>query len=233
MYNPVTKAMRYLRREYPFLTSMGATGFGIGALTGTVVSIGAGPIFLIPALAVVMGVVMPLFSLVGGGELDRPRSNTVTLNGTKLVGSERDVASIYMTQKLISSYTKKLQHMAELPERTMDKIIAHVFDIQDSLTRVRAYQEPGGDPVTSYSFTRKIIAASGAEVDQAVVNRELSLACREVHAAQLPAIFAAPGPLASVPSPRADFTGATNTNQPAPAFNPEASTAATASGFKL
>jgi len=227
MYNLLTKAMRYLRREYPFLTTMGATGFGVGALTGTVVSIGAGPIFLIPALAVVMGVVMPCFSLAGDGELDRPRSNTVTLNGTKLVGSERDVASIYMTQKLISSYTKKLQHKAELPERTMDKIMAHVYDIQDSLTRVRAYQEPGGEPVTSFSFTRKIIDAKGAEVDQAVVKRGLPLACRE-------AAFEAAGPFASLPSPRADFTGATNTNLPAPSFNPEApATQATASGFKL
>jgi hypothetical protein len=235
MYNPVTKAMRYLRREYPFLTTMAAGGFGIGALTATIVSLATGTMFfMIPVAAVAFGAFFPLFSLVGGGELDRPDGNTVTLNGVKLVGRERDVASISMTQDLITSYTNKLQHMAELPERAMDKIMAHVFDIQDSLTRVRAYQESGGEPVTSFSFTRKIIDANGAKVDQAVVNRGLPLACREAHAAQLPAIFAAPGPLASVPSPRADFTGATNTNLPAPAFNPEVpATQATASGFKL
>jgi hypothetical protein len=225
MYNPITKTARYLRREYPFLAGMGAVGFGFGALVGTLVSLGTGTFFMIPIFAVGFGVIG--VSAAAGGKPNRPDANTVTLNGVKLVGDKRDIASIAMTQRLISSYTENLQHLAELPKRTVRTIDAHVDDIRHHLARVRAYSEPDGKRVRSFSFTRQVIDAKGNRVEQAVANCDLPIGYPPLPLPipKAPAPPAAPtgipqpAALIKVPSPKPDFPGtikttATNANQP-------------------
>ncbi len=214
MQNPITKAARYLRREYPFMTLSTGVGTGIGAAVGTAVAgIAGAAFFVVPIAAAVMGGGMLLMSFPSGGEHNRPKGNTVALNGVKLVGNKRDVASIFMTQKLISDYTEKMQHLPELPARTMRKIAAHLFDIRGSLARVRAYGE-AGEALTSFSFTRKMVDEQGQQIDQPLVTCNLPLTAQPLPAAPQPVVIGAPQPLAALPAPTADFTAAVEAPQP-------------------
>jgi hypothetical protein len=103
----------------------------------------------------------------------RPTGNTGTVNGVWLVGRKRDVASIYMTQHLISAYTGNMEHMAALPVRATNKIKAHILDIEDRLTHLRGYKEPDGEPITSFSFNRQFIDAAGKRTEQVLVTLPL------------------------------------------------------------
>lgn len=185
MFNPITKTARYLRREYPFKTSFTAVMTGIGLGISAILLAAPGAPLLMPLL---MPVGLGLFSLgfisVAGGEHDRPPSNSATVNGVKLVGDVKDVASIHMTQELINSCTEKLKHQAELPRRVQKKIAAHLADIQPRLERLR-FLDNHGKP-TTFSFMRQIYDAAGELVGQPVgVSTTLAL----------------PAPLLALPAP--------------------------------
>ncbi len=218
MYNPISKAMRYLRREYPVLTLWTAMGVGTGICMGIV--------FGSVLHVVILGAVFGWFALGsavsnGNGEPNRPDTNVVSLNGVKLVGNKRDGASIVMTQNLINSLTDKMQHLAELPKRTMRRIQAHIDDIQHCFARVRVYPETGGRSLGSFSFRRPIIDAAGNESTQVAVQCYVATGSpplpKPIPRAPAPppsSVSAESGPLAAAPSPKAEFNGLTNANQP-------------------
>jgi hypothetical protein len=232
MQNPITKAARYLRREYPFMTTMTGMGAGLGAAVTTIMACATGTMFLmIPLVAAGMGGGVALLSLPMGGEHNRPGSNTVTLNGVKLVGNKRDIASIFMTQQLIDDYSKKMQHLPELPQRTMRRIAAHLFDIRGSLGRVRAYADPSGEALTSFPFTRTMIDGQGQAIAQPIVTCNLPFAAQPLPAAPAPLVIGAPQPLAALPAPKADFAAAVE--QAPQAETVEAKPPANKPGLKL
>jgi hypothetical protein len=197
MYNPITKTARYLRREYPMTASMTLGTAALGAA-----------FCLIPGAPFLAPVFMPLgfggftWGFATAAHLEsRPSSNCDTVNDIKLVGSPRDVASVHMMQELVKSYTKKLQHMPELPPRTQRKIAAHLADIAPCLKRLRMY-DVKGEPVTSFTFTRQMYNSAGKLVNQTVAS--LASGSVEVSAPAL----APPAPqkaLAAPPRPAAEF----------------------------
>ena len=199
MNNPITQAMRYLRREYPFLTAAGAVGFGVGALTGL---FAVGALGLVPVLVwgTTMGLVFLGISSIGG-EPGRPGKNTLTLNGLNLVGDRRDLASIDMTQRLIDAYTNRMQHLPELPSRVLNRIKAHIDDIQHHLARVRAY-DINGRLVTSFPFTRKMISAAGKETQQVVAECNELPATETTSGKHMPAKFRDRGDAATNSGPQ-------------------------------
>lgn len=167
MNNPISKTLRYLRREYPATSSttaiFAAGGLGMGALFACL----GGPLVLLPAVTLFCGGWGYLCSMVSE-TLERGQGNAKVFNGTKLVGSRRDIASIHMTQELISEITKDLQHLPELPSR----VDRHVSDMRKSFNRVRAYTTEG-KPASEFSFTRQVINASGNVVQQPLVTLKM------------------------------------------------------------
>lgn len=164
MFGPIKKAYRYFRREYPD-SSMGATiGLTIGAGIGTAVTLGAGaPLFVIPLVA---AGTTGIGSIVTMGEWDRTSSNSVDLNGFKLVGHKRDLNHLIMAQKLIERKTAKLKHLPELPAKLHKQLMAHIEDVQDALTRVRVYRGWGGEQTNEFSFHRDFYDARGSLTEQ-------------------------------------------------------------------
>lgn len=166
MSNPLAKAWRYLRREYPDSSAAIGIGFTVGATIGTVVTLGAGaPLFIIPLAGAGAAGFGRLVTL---GEWDRTSENSITLNGCKLVGDKKDLSSLIMTQKLIDRQTKKLKHLPELPEKLRKNLLAHIGDVQGALARVRVYQGYGGDQIKEFSFHRDFFDARGRETEQVI-----------------------------------------------------------------
>jgi hypothetical protein len=168
MYNPITKTIRYLRREYPFMsgavggmTLLGAAiGVGFGFIPGV------GLLIAIPAWGLGMGGI-GLLSALPVGEDPRRSSNSGNLNGVKIVGRPRDVDSMLMMQQYITNATKKLQHLPELPKRTQRRIEQHLKDIAPRLARLRVY-DGAGAPLGGFSFTREVIDTQGYKTIQPV-----------------------------------------------------------------
>jgi hypothetical protein len=156
MRNPVTRAIRYMKREHPILSFMGPIiGLGLGAVV-------EGAAFLGMSLDAVI-----LFGIAYGActamgcvlmDMDLPSyGRKETVNGITLEGDRRDVANIGMTQRIIDNLTYGAEHRSELSRRTEKKVKAYISDISDSLARVRAYRSTLFDhkePVTSFPFTR-------------------------------------------------------------------------------
>lgn len=164
MFGPIKKAYRYLRREYPDMSTGAAIGLTIGAGIGTAVTLGAGaPLFVIPLVA---AGTTGIGSIVSFGEWDRTSSNSVDLNGCKLVGHKRDLNHLIMTQKLIEKKTTKLKHLPELPAKLRKQIMAHIEDVQGALSRVRVYKGWGGDQINEFSFHRDFYDARGSLTEQ-------------------------------------------------------------------
>lgn len=199
MSNPLAKAWRYLRREYPDSSAAMAIGFTVGAGVATVVTLGtAAPLFIIP----LAGVGAAGFGkLVTMGEWDRTSENSTSLNGCKIVGDKKDLSSLIMTQKLIDRKTRKLKHLPELPEKLRKTLLVHISDVQGALARVRVYQGYGGDQVREFSFHRDFFDARGREVEQTVATVRFEPLAPSQTPGKTEVIDAAPKKTAPEPAP--------------------------------
>jgi hypothetical protein len=209
MYNPITKTLRYLRREYPEQTLFsGFFGlFGLGMGIGIGVSTGGLGLLAIPACSIGMGGFAGLFNMAGGGEGGRNGENTGRINGVKIVGSPRDVDSVLMTQRLITSITKKKQHMPELPPRTQRRIARHLKDIAPRLARLRVY-DYAENPVGGFSFTREVVDARGRKTTQTIAAVATPMTGPEapaLPAAKPPLVLPAPEKTLPAPDLSAEF----------------------------
>lgn len=204
MRNPITKAVRYFRREYPFTSVMGLSFTGIGVFVSTISTLATSgtSLAVIPAFTAVFAGLGTLFSLGSTGEMDRPDSNSVEVNGFKVVGDKRDVASVSMTQSLINDITKNQKHMAELPASKQRRIMNNIRDIEEKLARVRVYDSSGAQ-VSQFSFSRDMIDASGKEVKQNVATA-LVIKAEKQEAVVAPVVEAAP--VAMVKPVASEFT---------------------------
>lgn len=199
MSNPLAKAWRYLRREYPDSSAAVGIGFTVGATIGTVVTLGAGaPLFIIPLAGAGAAGFGRLVTL---GEWDRTSENSTYLNGCKIVGDKKDLSSLIMTQKLIDRKTKKLKHLPELPEKLRKNLLAHIGDVQGALARVRVYQGYGGDQVKEFSFHRDFFDARGREVEQTIATVKFEPLAPSQAPGKTEVIDAAPKKMAPPPPP--------------------------------
>src|SRR5580658_3187845 len=95
MYNPVTKIVRYFRREYPISTIFAGITAAIGLIVGTAVTLTTGaPLLVIPLCAAGVGVGGFAWNRIGFPGDSRTTENNTVVNGVTVVGSARDIASI-------------------------------------------------------------------------------------------------------------------------------------------
>lgn len=155
------KLMRTLRREYPARTAVGvpigaAVAGGVAAVA--VVGTAAAPFLLGATIAA------PVVYYLLGSEDNPCKENETHVNGYRLVGEPKDLNRIRRTQKLIDNWTRRLFHRPDLPEKLRVKILRHVEDAAESLSRVRVYNKMGGDAEEkSFSFTRSYYGEGGKE----------------------------------------------------------------------
>lgn len=197
MRNPITRLIRYFQREYPSTSTVTLGITTVGAVVATAAVIGSGgSLLLIPAAAGGFGLFATGFQAVIGGEYHRHNDGSETLNGIKIVGDKRDVASVVMAQRVIDAISKKYKHLPELPAKAQRKVMAHVKDVEPALGRIRAFKSYGTGNLTEFVFNRTYFNEQGRETTQEVA-RALTMGAPKAASVAAPVV----APVVEAPKP--------------------------------
>ena len=157
MRNPITKAIRHVKRDVSRDVTVGVGSVGIGAVALAAATVLTGGAAIAAAPALILG----LFPTIAAHDYKRPKkigNNTLVINGYKLVGDNKALNRINLTQYVIAKKTDELKHLAELPEKLLK---AYIEDVQNDLKNVRVYIGSELQPWDSFHFVREYYDAQG------------------------------------------------------------------------